>query len=83
MARQMGLPVAEKADSQEICFVPNGDYAAFIEAWFREQGAVRRPRAATSSSTSGQKLGEHSGVHHFTSASAAASRPSPWASRST
>jgi tRNA-specific 2-thiouridylase len=66
MARQMGLPVAEKADSQEICFVPNGDYAAFIEAWFREQGAVRPAARGDIVSTSGQKLGEHSGVHHFT-----------------
>ena len=47
-----GLPVAEKDDSQEICFVPNGDYAAFIDAYLREQGVSaqrdarrdRRPR---------------------------------------
>ena len=38
LARELGLPVAEKPDSQEICFVPNGDYAAFIDAYFREQG---------------------------------------------
>ncbi len=38
MARAFDLPVAEKGDSQEICFVPNGDYAAFIDAWFREKG---------------------------------------------
>src|SRR5690242_10311616 len=34
LARELGLPVAEKPDSQEICFVPNGDYAAFINAYF-------------------------------------------------
>src|SRR5271156_1695731 len=38
LARDLGLPVAEKNDSQEICFVPSGDYAAFIDAYFREQG---------------------------------------------
>ena len=38
IARGLGLPVAEKDDSQEICFVPNGDYAAFMEAYLREQG---------------------------------------------
>ena len=38
LAREMDIPVAEKSDSQEICFVPNGDYAAFIDAYFREQG---------------------------------------------
>ena len=37
LARELGLPVADKPDSQEICFVPNGDYAAFIDAYFREQ----------------------------------------------
>ncbi|MBV9039197.1 MAG: tRNA 2-thiouridine(34) synthase MnmA, partial [Acidobacteriaceae bacterium] len=31
LARELGLPVAEKNDSQEICFVPNGDYAGFID----------------------------------------------------
>ena len=51
-----GHAVAAKPDSQEICFVPNGDYAAFIDAYFREQGIApaatqgeivdcRRPRA--------------------------------------
>ena len=38
LARELGLPVADKPDSQEICFVPNGDYAAFIDAYFREHG---------------------------------------------
>src|SRR5581483_850185 len=37
LARRLGLPVAEKPDSQEICFVPNGDYAAFIDAYLAEQ----------------------------------------------
>ena len=66
MARQMGLPVAEKSDSQEICFVPNGDYAAFIDAWFREQGVVREAARGEIVSTDGRTLGEHSGVHHYT-----------------
>ena len=60
LARELGLPVAEKPDSQEICFVPNGDYAAFIDAYFRERGIApgahaRRdswtPRATCSAST--------------------------------
>jgi tRNA-specific 2-thiouridylase len=66
IARGLGLPVAEKSDSQEICFVPNGDYAAFMEAYLREQGT---PRAATHGeivSADGRSLGEHEGVHHFT-----------------
>ncbi len=38
LARELGIPTAAKPDSQEICFVPNGDYAGFIDAYFREQG---------------------------------------------
>ncbi len=45
LARELSLPVAEKNDSQEICFVPNGDYAAFIDAYFKEQG-IEPTRAA-------------------------------------
>lgn len=66
LAKELGLPVADKNDSQEICFVPNGDYAAFIDAYFREQG--RSPAATTGDivDTRGRVLGHHSGAHHFT-----------------
>jgi tRNA-specific 2-thiouridylase len=66
LARTLGVPVAEKSDSQEICFVPNGDYAAFIDAWFREQGRDREASRGEIVSLSGEVLGEHSGVHHYT-----------------
>ena len=66
MARQMDLPVADKSDSQEICFVPNGDYAAFIEAYFRERGEARPPVRGEIVTSSGRKLGEHLGVHRYT-----------------
>ena len=66
LARELDLPVAEKDDSQEICFVPNGDYAAFIEAYFAEQGIAPRHTRGEIVSTDGRQLGEHSGVHHFT-----------------
>ncbi|HVX65380.1 MAG TPA: tRNA 2-thiouridine(34) synthase MnmA [Bryobacteraceae bacterium] len=66
MARQMGLPVADKGDSQEICFVPNGDYAAFIDAYFREQGIARGPLRGEIVTSEGRTLGEHEGVHHYT-----------------
>ena len=66
LAEQLGVPTAQKHDSQEICFVPNGDYAAFIEAWFREQGReFDAPRGEVVDS-SGKTLAEHTGVHHFT-----------------
>ena len=66
LARELGLPVAEKGDSQEICFVPNGDYAAFIDAYFREQGIDPEQTRGEIVDTSGRVLGEHAGVHRFT-----------------
>jgi tRNA-specific 2-thiouridylase len=61
VARRLGLPVAEKPDSQEICFVPDGDYAAFIE---RKTGDLDSGGSIVSQS--GEVLGSHSGVHRFT-----------------
>ncbi len=66
MAREMGLAVAEKAESYEICFVPNGDYAAFMDAYLREQGVTPSQTAGEIVDTSGRALGQHEGVHHFT-----------------
>ena len=66
LARELGLPVAEKPDSQEICFVPNGDYAAFIDAYFRERGIAPEQTQGEIRDTAGRVLGEHAGVHHFT-----------------
>ena len=65
LARELGLPVAEKRDSQEICFVPNGDYAAFIDAYFDEQGIAPERTRGEIVDTSGRVVGEHAGVHHF------------------
>ena len=66
LARELGLPVAEKPDSQEICFVPNGDYAAFIDAYFRERGIETDKTRGEILDTEGHVLGEHGGVHRFT-----------------
>jgi len=60
-ARRLGLAVAEKPDSQEICFVPDGDYAAFIE---RKTGDLDSGGAIVNQS--GDVLGRHGGVHRFT-----------------
>jgi tRNA-uridine 2-sulfurtransferase len=60
-ARRLGLAVAEKPDSQEICFIPDGDYAAFIE---RKEPAVVRGGAIVDEG--GHQLGTHAGVHRFT-----------------
>ena len=58
--------VADKQDTQEICFVPNGDYAAFIDAYFKEKGIARDRTAGEIVNTEGEVIGEHSGVHHYT-----------------
>jgi tRNA-uridine 2-sulfurtransferase len=66
LAKDLGLPVAEKNDSQEICFVPNGDYAAFINAYFAEQGIDPAETQGEIVDTAGHVLGTHAGTHHFT-----------------
>ena len=66
LARDLGIPTAAKPDSQEICFVPNGDYAAFIDAYFKEQGIATSATQGELVTTDGRVVGEHSGVHHFT-----------------
>ena len=60
-ARDRGLLVADKAESHEICFVPNGDYASFVE---RRLGAPARAGAVVDGE--GRVLGRHGGVHRFT-----------------
>jgi len=60
-ARAHDLPVADKPDSQEICFVPDDDYASFVEA---RQAVPAAGGVITDQS--GHVLGRHAGVHRFT-----------------
>ncbi|MBI5281404.1 MAG: tRNA 2-thiouridine(34) synthase MnmA [Candidatus Solibacter usitatus] len=66
LAAELGVSTAAKSDSQEICFVPNGDYAAFIDGYFEEQRIPRQAARGEIVDTSGKAIGEHDGVHHFT-----------------
>jgi tRNA-specific 2-thiouridylase len=66
LAASMDLAVAAKGDSQEICFVPNGDYAAFMSAYLKETGVEPERTKGEIVSADGRKLGEHEGVHRFT-----------------
>jgi tRNA-specific 2-thiouridylase len=66
LARAMDLTVAAKGDSQEICFVPNGDYAAFMSAYLKETGVAAQETRGEIVTADGRRLGEHDGVHHFT-----------------
>jgi tRNA-specific 2-thiouridylase len=66
VATQLGLETAQKPESQEICFVPDGDYARFVENYSKEVlGKEDRPRGPIVSSD-GNPVGEHSGLHHYT-----------------
>jgi tRNA-specific 2-thiouridylase len=65
-ARQHGLALAEKPDSQEICFVPGGDYKKFIDAYLAEQGEAPLDTSGELVTTGGQVLGHHAGIHNFT-----------------
>ena len=66
LARQHGLALAEKPDSQEICFVPGGDYKTFLDAYLSEQGESLPETAGELVTTGGEVIGEHSGIHNFT-----------------
>ena len=61
IAQDLDLPVFDKPDSQEICFVPDNDYAALVRR--------RTPHAVTAGAivdAAGRRLGEHRGHQHFT-----------------
>jgi tRNA-specific 2-thiouridylase len=60
------LPVAAKRESYEICFVPNGDYAAFMDAWLREKNIEPAATQGPIVDVQGRELGRHSGAHRFT-----------------
>ena len=62
IAEQAGLPVADKPDSQEICFVPDGSYADFIAA----QAEHYKPDEGNFVDEQGKFLGRHKGVIHYT-----------------
>src|SRR5438270_5369472 len=66
LARQHGLALAEKPDSQEICFVPGGDYKRFLDAYLEEQGEVLPDTAGELVTSSGEVIGQHGGIHNFT-----------------
>jgi tRNA-specific 2-thiouridylase len=66
LARAHGLALAEKADSQEICFVPGGDYKRFIDSYLAESGESLPDTSGELVTTDGEVIGEHAGIHNFT-----------------
>ena len=66
VARQHGLALAEKPDSQEICFIPGGDYKQFLTAYLEEQGEQVPDTAGELVTSTGEVVGTHHGIHNFT-----------------
>ncbi len=67
VARASRLAVAEKSESQEICFVPDGDYAGFIDRYLEAEDATERlPGEGEITNASGEVLSKHGGIHRYT-----------------
>lgn len=66
LARRVNLPVAEKPESMELCFVPNGNYVQFIHAYSREAGAPVKEQEGEIVTEGGAVIGRHTGVHNYT-----------------
>src|SRR5580704_7712882 len=66
LAREVNLPVAEKPESMELCFVPNGNYVQFIHAYAAESGTPVSDAEGEIVTEEGEVLGRHNGIHNYT-----------------
>ncbi len=67
IAREANLYTAEKQESQEICFVPDGDYSGFIDRYLEhEDRAEEIPVEGAIVNRAGEQLGSHTGIHRYT-----------------
>ena len=66
LAAEQGLELAQKPDSQEICFIPGGSYSTFLEAYLEEQGRPMPDSSGELVAEDGNVLGAHAGIHSFT-----------------
>ena len=66
LAAEHGLALAQKPDSQEICFIPGGDYKQFIDAYLEEQDQTMPDTAGMLVTVGGEQVGQHTGIHNFT-----------------
>src|SRR6202047_4486083 len=66
LAREVNLPVADKPESMELCFVPNGNYVQFIHAYAAESGTPVSDVAGEIVTEDGEVLGRHNGIHNYT-----------------
>jgi len=66
LARRVNLPVAEKPESMELCFVPNGNYVQFIHAYASEIGQPVQDKEGDIVTRDNRVIGRHNGVHNYT-----------------
>src|SRR6266851_1772249 len=66
LARRANLPVAEKPESMELCFVPTGNYVQFIQAYSQERGISLQNGEGEIVNENGDVIGRHNGIHNFT-----------------
>ncbi|MHB8501361.1 MAG: tRNA 2-thiouridine(34) synthase MnmA [Candidatus Acidiferrales bacterium] len=66
LARRTNLPVAEKPESMELCFVPTGNYVQFIQAYSKDAGISLSQAEGEIVTEDGTVIGHHNGVHNFT-----------------
>jgi tRNA-specific 2-thiouridylase len=66
IARRLAVPVADKPESQEICFVRSENYVRFIESYMEEQGTALPEEAGDIVTSSGKVVGRHNGLHNYT-----------------
>ncbi|MGC8548885.1 MAG: tRNA 2-thiouridine(34) synthase MnmA [Acidobacteriaceae bacterium] len=66
IAAKHSLALATKPDSQEICFIPGGDYKQFIDAYLDEQGEAMPDTSGEMVTANGEVVGRHAGIHNFT-----------------
>ena len=65
-AAEHGLELAQKPDSQEICFIPGGSYSQFLKAYLDEQGRELPDSSGELVTAGGEVVGRHEGIHGFT-----------------
>lgn len=67
IARSADAVIADKQESQEICFVPDGDYSGFIDRYLATEGRIDDiPKSGAVVNTSGEEIGKHDGIHRYT-----------------
>ena len=66
MAAEAGLALAAKPDSQEICFIPGGDYSVFMKAYLEANGESMPDSSGELVTAGGEVVGRHAGIHGFT-----------------